>query len=99
MKILAIERDDPNIPSSRFTEPLLKEEAQRAWELQQSGLLRELYFRVDEEAAVLMLECEDIAHAKAILSTLPLVREKLIDFEIIPLKAYPGIERLFARQS
>jgi hypothetical protein len=32
------------------------------------------------------------------LDTLPLVREKLIGFELIPLMAYPGFARLFADQ-
>ena len=31
--------------------------------------------------------------------SLPLVREKLITFEVIPLKPYPGLARLFAGAS
>ena len=49
--------------------------------------------------AVLILECGGTAHAEGILSSLPLVREKLITFELIPLKAYPGFARLFAEKS
>jgi hypothetical protein len=30
-------------------------------------------------------------------ATLPFVQNKLIIFELIPLKAYPGIERLFEK--
>jgi hypothetical protein len=30
------------------------------------------------------------------LAKLPFVQNKLIRFELIPLKAYPGFERLFA---
>jgi len=30
-----------------------------------------------------------------VLATLPLVKEGLITFEIIPLAAYPGFSRLF----
>jgi hypothetical protein len=30
------------------------------------------------------------------LDTLPLVRERLIGFELVPLTAYPGFARLFA---
>jgi hypothetical protein len=30
-----------------------------------------------------------------VLETLPLVREGLIAFEVIPLKPYPGLWRLF----
>ncbi len=95
MKVLAIERDVAGVNAARFTEGLLREEAQHAWELQQSGVIRELYFRADEEAAVLVLECEGVEQAKSILATLPLVRERLIAFEVIPLRAYPGFGRLF----
>lgn len=45
--------------------------------------------------AVLVLECESANEAQRILSTLPFVHECLITFEVIPLKAYPGFERLF----
>ena len=95
MKILAIEHDPPNVTDAQFTEPLLIAEARRAWELHQSGLIRELYFRADRHEAVLVLECADVDEARSILDTLPLVREKLIGFELIPLMAYPGFARLF----
>jgi hypothetical protein len=65
------------------------------WELQQAGVLRELYFRQDEDSAVLMLECTDTIEAEKILNTLPLVEEGLITFDIIPLVPYPGFSRLF----
>jgi len=42
-----------------------------------------------------VLECADADEARSILDTLPLVREKLIGFELIPLMAYPGFARLF----
>jgi len=43
-----------------------------------------------------MLECQDVADAAAALETLPLVKEGLIAFDILPLVAYPGFSRLFA---
>jgi muconolactone delta-isomerase len=95
MKILAIEQDVPDVADDRFTETLLKEEARRAWHLQQSGVFREMYFRADRDAAVLMLECDSVEEARTVLSTLPLVRERLINFEVIPLAPYPGFARLF----
>lgn len=95
MKVLAIERDVPGVDAARFTEVVLREEARRAWELQQAGVIREIYFRADEDAAVLMLECNNAEEANSVLATLPLVREGLIQFECIPLKAYPGFGRLF----
>jgi muconolactone delta-isomerase len=96
MKILAIEHDPTDVTDDQFTAELLQAEAQRAWELHQSGLVRELYFRADRHEAVLILECADVDEARSILGTLPLVREQLIGFELIPLIAYPGFARLFA---
>ena len=95
MKILAIEHDSPGVRDDQFTEALLQAEARRAWELHQAGLLRELYFRADRDEAVLVLECANGVEALEVVNTLPLVREKLIEFELIPLTAYPGFARLF----
>ncbi len=97
MKFLALEHDLPDVAAaSQFSESLLKAEAHRAWELYQAGMIRELYFRADRHEAVLMLECTNVEEALEVLNTLPLVREKLIGFEVIPLTAYPGFARLFA---
>lgn len=95
MKILAIETEVPGISDEAFA-PHLRAEARRAWELYLAGVLRELYFRQDRDAAVLVLECEDIAEASEVLGTLPLVRDGLIAFELVPLVPYPGFSRLFA---
>lgn len=75
--------------------PHLKKEAARVLELYQAGVLRELYFREDQPNAVLVLECADAEEASEILNTLPLVKEELIAFEIIPLVPYSGFSRLF----
>ncbi len=95
MKILAIGRDVPGTTDEQFA-PHLKAEAARVWELYQSGVLREIYFHQDQPDAVLFLECNTVAEAREILATLPLAREKLIEFDIIPLGPYPGFLRLFA---
>ena len=95
MKILAVEKEVPGVADDTFG-PLLKAEAARAWELYQSGVIREMYFRADREEAVLVLECRDVHEAEKQLATLPLVKAGLIAFEVIPLRAYPGFERLFA---
>ena len=98
MKILAIEHDIPNLKTEDF-QPHLKAETRRVWELYQAGIIREIYFRADQTTAVLILECEHIQEANKLLSTLPLVKENLIRFELIPLVAYPGFERLFETES
>jgi len=94
MKILAMEIEVEGVKPEQF-QPHLKAEAQRVWELYQSGVIRELYFRADRSEAVLMLECTDINEAQQILQSLPLVQPGLIAFEIIPLIPYPGFARLF----
>ena len=99
MRILAIERPVPGVSADRFTADVAAAEARRVWDLYQAGSLREPFFRADEPAAVLILECGDVDEARSLLETLPLVAAGLIDFEVIPLRAYPGFARLFASSS
>ncbi len=94
MKILAIEKEIPGITEEQCT-PYLRSEAERAWELHQAGIIRELYFRADRSEAVLILECKDVREASEIINSLPLVKNGLITFDLIPLAPYPGFARLF----
>jgi hypothetical protein len=96
MKIIALEHELPNATAAQFQQHA-KDEARRVWDLTQAGILRESYFRADRNEAVLMLECTSIEEAQKALSTLPFVQNELIAFELIPLKAYSGFERLFAK--
>ncbi len=95
MKIIAIEKEMPDISDSDY-QPFLEAEARKAWELHQEGLIRELYF-TDDHCAVLILEARDKAHAREIVSQLPLVQQKLIDFDLLALTAYSGFSRLFKK--
>ena len=94
MKILALEHEASNATADRFQEYAVAE-ARQVWALYQAGVVRESYFRVDRSEAVLVLECQTVDEAREALSTLPFVKNQLIMFELIPLKAYPGFERLF----
>ena len=95
MKILALEKEFPGATADAFR-PLMQAEARRVWELQQSGVLREIYFDAGQHTAVLVLECAGVEEACQLLSTLPLVAQGLIEFDIIPLVPYDGYARLFA---
>jgi muconolactone delta-isomerase len=95
MKIIAIEKEMPDILDSDY-QPFLEAEARKAWELHQEGLIRELYF-TDDHCAVLVLEARDKAHAREIVGQLPLVQQRLIDFDLLALTAYPGFSRLFKK--
>ena len=95
MKILAFEVEKPGLNAADFA-PHLIDEARRAWELHQAGVIRELYFRADQHTAVLVLECPSLEDAQAALNTLPLVEHGLITFDLVPLIPYDGFARLFA---
>ncbi len=95
MKILAIEHELPGATAGQF-QAYLQDEALQAWRLYQAGVIRELYFRADQNTAVLVLECKDVAEAEAVLAALPLVKAGLIEFDLIPLMPYPGFSRLFS---
>jgi muconolactone delta-isomerase len=95
MKILALEEELPGVTAQAF-QPLLKDEARRVWELQQSGELREIYFHAEEHTAVIVLECSGIEAARQLLATFPFVQAGLITFDILPLLPYDGFARLFA---
>lgn len=94
MQIIALEREQPGLTAADFA-PHLEAEARRVWELHQSGVIRQVFFRADESSAVLMLECATLDEARVVLASLPLVQAGLITFDLIPLRAYPGFARLF----
>lgn len=94
MKIIALEIEMPGSTADDFRK-YSEAEARKAWELQQQGFIREIYFRADETSAVLVLEAENVDQARQILNELPLVNHGLIRFELIPLRAYSGFQRLF----
>lgn len=96
MKILALEHDLPTATAEGFQKHA-RDEARKVWELTQAGVIRESYFRADRSEAVLVLECLSVEDARDALTTLPFVQNKLIAFELIPLKAYSGFERLFVK--
>jgi hypothetical protein len=95
MKILAIEKEVKGVKEKDFTKEILKKEAKRAWKLCQSGTIREMYFTEENNLAVLILETVSKKEAAKFLNTLPLVKNRLIAFNIFPLLPYNGFERLF----
>jgi len=92
MKILAIEKEQAGLASANF-EPYLKPEAKHVYDLQQKGVIREIYFNQNREA-VLILECENLKVAGEVLKDFPLVKNGLISFDLMVLKPYSGFSRL-----
>ena len=94
MKILAFEVENPGVNPDDYAR-YGEAEARRVWELTQEEKIREIYFRQDQNSAVIILECQNMHEAQLILDTLPFVENGLIRFDLMPLKPYPGLERLF----
>lgn len=102
MEVLALEHDAAGAASvgdAAYTPELLRAEALRVWELTQDGVVRRTWFRDDRHAAVLLLEVADLAAAQDALATLPLVSAGLIEFDLVPLRAYPGLARLWGGEA
>ena len=68
-------------------------EIQAVWELYKQGIVREFYTRANEAGRV-VLESASAEAARDALATLPFVHLHLIDFEIIPLAPFFGLEQL-----
>jgi len=92
MKILAIEKELKDTSGGDIKE-LYKNEALAVYNLYKKGVVREIHFNQDK-CAVIIIECENIDMAKSILYNLPLVKEKLIEFELHALFPYTGYDRL-----
>lgn len=75
----------------------MKDEAETAWQLYKSDVIREIYFRTDKPGVVVVMECENVEEAKKVMDELPLVRENLIKFEFIPVGYFSPFEDLFAK--
>ena len=97
MKLIAIEKElDRSIPAEY--ESILKSESRFVWDFYKQGFIREIYFTQTDHRAVIVLECASYDEAKNLISKLPLVKEKLIEFDILPLVPYDGFERLFQKE-
>ncbi|MCX6284065.1 MAG: superoxide dismutase [Bacteroidetes bacterium] len=92
MKILAISKE-PNPVDWENKEAILQDEAKEAYELYISGRVREIYF-TEEYNAVLILEAGDLAEAREVINLLPLVKAKLLEFDLMELNPYTGYSRL-----
>lgn len=97
MKILAIDKILPGASEEKIYSHI-KEEAAKGWELLSTGVFREMYFRTDRGGAVLVLECADVAEARKVIDTLPLVKAGLVDFDLIPLGPFMPFTTLFAKE-
>lgn len=93
MKFLATEKE---IAHADWTnkEHLLREEAKKVYDLILDDIIKEIYFD-ENHRAVIILTAQNRENAINILCTLPLAANNLIEFNLIELKPYTGLQRLF----
>lgn len=94
MRILAMDRFLPGTTMEKI-QPHLKDEMKIAWDHYKQGKMREMYFRQDGQGVVLMLECDSLKEAQEVIDELPLVKEKLVEFDLTPLGPFVPLEILF----
>ena len=71
----------------------------RAWELYQQGVLREMYWRTNnEKGLILVLECDSMDEATAALDSMQGEGDDKMDFEVIPVGPYDHWDRLFKEE-
>ncbi|HET9920714.1 MAG TPA: hypothetical protein VFQ30_12775 [Ktedonobacteraceae bacterium] len=70
-------------------------EIQAVWQLYKQGIVREFYTRANEpNRVVLVLESVSVEEAMDALAMLPFAQLHLIDFDVIPLAPFFGLEHL-----
>jgi hypothetical protein len=75
-------------------------EIQAVWQLYKQGVVREFYTRANEpNRVVLMVESASVEAARDALATLPFAQLHLIDFDVIPLAPFFGLEHLSTARS
>ncbi|OGO59316.1 MAG: hypothetical protein A2029_05040 [Chloroflexi bacterium RBG_19FT_COMBO_47_9] len=94
MKVLAIEKE---ITQEFGNQAWMAEEARRVYELYKEDKIREIYFQKQNHTAVIIFEVKDITEARNLINSLPLVKNKLIDFDLVELIPYNGLDRIIEK--
>lgn len=97
MQILALSRRLAGATPEQL-KVLEQPEALGAYRLMMNGHLRSVHMVPDRPGAMLIMECDDLAHARMLLDELPMVEQKLIDFDLSRMLPYPALSSLFAAE-
>ncbi|MDN5216113.1 hypothetical protein QQ020_28835 [Fulvivirgaceae bacterium BMA12] len=93
MQILAIDKPQQGITEEALA-PHLPQELAQTIGLYLEEKIRTFYFRKDRPGVIFLLESDSMAHAREMLDQLPLVQEKLLDFDLIPIGPLKPLEML-----
>jgi muconolactone delta-isomerase len=95
MKVLALEKE---LNKESGNPDLMVNEAERVYKLYKENKIREIYFQKQNHTAVIVLEVQDISEARNIISSLPLVENKIVEFDLIELIPYNGLDRIIDKK-
>jgi hypothetical protein len=82
--ILVLLTAKPGVTREQVTK-FMPAEIRATVQLYLDGGIRQWYARGDGKGAVFILDCKDVAEAKAVIDRLPLSGENLLDHEFIPI--------------
>jgi len=74
-------------------------EGRGVWALLRRSVVRRVWSRADQPGAVLLLEVGSRADASDAMMSLPLVRDGLVEFQLIELAPFLALEHLFGPQA
>ena len=95
MQFLAIARPNKDTSPTEVL-PYVKPEAETVWDYYAADMVRSIHYIADMSGVVLMLEADSLEAAKSLIAELPMAQQGLLNFEILPLKPYTGLDTLFA---
>lgn len=77
--------------------PFVKPEAAKSWEYYASGLIRTMHYIADMSGVVFLWEAPSLESVNEAIAQLPMKQAGVLQFKVIPLKPYTGVEELFAQ--
>lgn len=77
--------------------PLMIPEIEAVWRDYRSGLIREIYERIDRQGVVIICEADDPAAVHAMVDGLPLYAAGLLDVSVLEVGPFALWETLFNR--
>jgi Muconolactone delta-isomerase len=96
MQFLMIARANPATPIEKIL-PYVKPEAAKSWEFYAAGMLRSMHYIADMSGVVFIWEAESLEAVNAAIDQLPMKRDNILDFTVLPLMPYTGLSDLFAK--
>lgn len=97
MQFLIVARTAEGVSREQIL-PHVKAEAELVWEKYAAEIVRSIYYIADMSGAVLICEAADLETMQNIVGQFPMAKAKVLNFEIVPLKPYTGLEALFIKQ-